>query len=49
MYAYAKNNAAATPLPTTDRRNVWNILIQVLIAALTALTGVFAGCQLATV
>lgn len=30
-----------------ERKNVWSIVIQVLIAALTALSGVFAGCSLA--
>lgn len=29
-----------------ERKNVWSIVIQVLIAALTALSGVFAGCSL---
>lgn len=32
-----------------ERKNVWSIVIQVLIAALTALSGVFAGCSLASV
>ena len=31
-----------------ERKNVWSIVIQVLIAALTALSGVFAGCSLAS-
>lgn len=31
-----------------ERKNVWSIVIQVLIAALTALSDVFAGCSLAS-
>lgn len=31
-----------------ERKNVWSIVIQVLIAALTSLSGVFAGCSLAS-
>ena len=31
----------------SKKGNVLNIIIQVLIAALTALSGVFAGCSLA--
>lgn len=31
-----------------ERKNVWSIVIQVLIAALTALSSVFAGCSLAS-
>lgn len=31
-----------------ERKNVWSIVIQVLIATLTALSGVFAGCSLAS-
>lgn len=33
--------------PTNNNRNFWSILVQVLVAALTALAGVMAGCQIA--
>ena len=45
MRAFAKKSAETA----AEGKNVWNILIQVLIAALTALSGVFAGCSLAPV
>ncbi len=30
----------------SPKRNPWGIVIQVVIAALTALAGVFTGCQM---
>ncbi len=32
---------------TPEKRNVWNFVIQAIVAVLTALSGVFAGCSLA--
>lgn len=46
MQAFTKRNAAPATA-TTEKKNVWGILIQVLIAALTALTGVLTGCNMA--
>lgn len=43
MKLFGKVNDEIVP----EKKNVWGILIQVLIAALTALSGVFAGCSLA--
>lgn len=45
MLAQSLNNVADAPLNTTSKKNTWNVIIQVLIAALTALSGLFAGCQ----
>lgn len=43
MKLFGKNEMEIVP----EKKNVWGIIIQVLIAALTALSGVFAGCALA--
>ena len=43
MKFYAKNNADNQPVAVDDKKNVWNIIIQVLVAAITALAGVFTG------
>lgn len=43
MKLFGKNETEILP----EKKNVWGIIIQVLIAALTALSGVFAGCALA--
>lgn len=40
-------NQSEAALSGGKKGNVLNIIIQVLIAALTALSGVFAGCSLA--
>lgn len=32
---------------TTQKKNVWGIIVQAIIALLTALSGIFTGCQLA--
>lgn len=47
MYALNKNNAGLAATESGSKKNVWSIIIQVIIAALTALTGVMAGCQIA--
>lgn len=46
MQTMGKNQSEAA-LSGGKKGNVLNIIIQVLIAALTALSGVFAGCSLA--
>ena len=43
MKFYAKNNADNQPVAVDDKKNVWNIIIQGLVAAITALAGVFTG------
>lgn len=46
MFAQSLGNVADAPLAaSTSKKSTWNVIIQVLIAALTALSGLFAGCQ----
>ncbi len=32
---------------SAEKRNIWNFVIQAIVAMLTALSGVFAACQTA--
>ncbi len=32
---------------SADKRNMWNFVIQAIVAVLTALSGVFAACNIA--
>lgn len=47
MYTVGKNIAEVAAIESGSKKNVWSIVLQVLIAALTALTGVLAGCKIA--
>lgn len=41
------DNINTNPTPTGKKQTVTSIIIQLLIAALTALSGIFAGCSMA--